>query len=135
MKQKNNLKDLAKGLRRKQTDAEARLWYKICNRQIENAKFRRQQQVEDYIVDFVCFEKKLIIELDGGQHNEPANIVKDNQRTHVLESKGYRVLRYWDNDVLGNTDGVLEQIRVTLTQENHPHPFPAERPSPVEGEE
>jgi very-short-patch-repair endonuclease len=130
MKNDKRLGKLAKGLRRKQTDAEARLWYYLANRHIEGAKFRRSQQIGNYIVDFVCFEKKLVLEIDGGQHNEPHNQVRDEERTRGLKKKGYEVLRYWDNDVLKNTDGVLEHIRMWLTQENHPH-----LTSPVEGEE
>jgi very-short-patch-repair endonuclease len=130
MKKKNDLRNLAKGLRRKQTDAEKILWYHLSNRNLEGVKFRRQTQVEDYIVDFVCFEKKLIIELDGGQHNETRVKIKDEERTRALKKKHYRVLRYWDNDVLQNTDSVLEHIRISLTQESHPH-----LTSPVKGEE
>ena len=109
-----DLTDLAKGLRAKQTDAETALWYKLCNRQLDGVKFRRQQQIGNYIVDFVCFEKRVIIEIDGGQHNEASYEEKDKRRTHSLEQKGYRVLRYWDNDVLQNIEGVLEHIRMAL---------------------
>ena len=130
MKRKNNLGKLAKLLRRKATDAELVLWYKLRNRQIENAKFRFQQQVKNYIADFVCFEKKLIIEIDGGQHNETSEKIKDEERTRILKKKHYKVLRYWDNDVLQNTDGVLEDIRKILMQRTHPH-----LASPVKGEE
>jgi very-short-patch-repair endonuclease len=78
----------------------------------------------------VCFEKKLVIEIDGGQHNEPLNKRRDEERTRVLTDKHYKVIRYWDNDVLQNTDGVLENIRQTITQRSHPH-----LTSPVKGEE
>jgi very-short-patch-repair endonuclease len=130
MKNDKSLGKLAKGLRRKQTDAEARLWYYLSNRHIEGAKFRRSQQIGNYIVDFVCFEKKLVIEIDGGQHNESLNKRRDEERTRVLTDKHYNVIRYWDNDVLQNTDGVLENIRQTIAQRSHPH-----LTSPVEGEE
>src|SRR4030042_2399433 len=106
----HTLTESAKQLRARPTDAEAVLWYKLCNRQLEGAKFRRQQQIGDFIVDFVCFEKKLVIEIDGGQHNETSNREKDTQRTRLLEQKGYRVLRYWNNDVLQNIDGVVYNI-------------------------
>ncbi|MGD0779321.1 MAG: endonuclease domain-containing protein [Dehalococcoidales bacterium] len=127
---KNALTNLAKGLRARQTEAETVIWYKICNRQLEGAKFRRQQQVGDYIADFVCFEKKVIIEIDGGQHNETPNKERDEQRTRLLEQKGYRVLRFWNNDVLQNTEGVLYTITEILKQRVHPH-----LASPVKGEE
>jgi very-short-patch-repair endonuclease len=130
LKRENHLKNLAKSLRKKATDAEKVLWYHLSSRNIEGAKFRRSQQIGNYIVDFVCFEKKLIIEVDGGQHNEPQNKAKDEERTRVLKKKHYTVLRYWDNDVLQNTDGVLENIRQALVEGSHPH-----LTSPVEGEE
>src|SRR4030043_1769671 len=111
---KNTLTNLAKGLRARPTEAETVLWYKLCNRQLEGAKFRRQQQIGEYIVDFVCFEKRVVVEIDGGQHNEIPNKKRDRQRTRLLEQKGYRVLRFWNNDVQQNTDGVLEYIRTVL---------------------
>ena len=130
MKKDNSLKHLVKGLRRKASDAELVLWYKLRNRQLEGAKFRHSQQIDKYIVDFVCFESKLVIEVDGGQHNEPQNLSKDEERTQALKKKHYQVLRYWDNDVLQNTDGVPEDIRNTLIRRTHPH-----LASPVKGEE
>jgi len=130
MKNTHTLTNLAKGLRARQTEAENVLWYQLCNRQLEGSKFRRQQQVGDYIVDFVCFEKKLIIEIDGGQHNEIPNQNKDEQRTRILEQKGYLVLRFWNNDVLQNIEGVIEYIRPYLNRNAHPH-----LTSPVKGEE
>jgi len=116
MKNDNYLTKLAKALRARPTDAEAVLWAKLCNRQLEEIKFRRQQQIGKYIVDFICFEKKTIIEVDGGQHNEIRGKIKDEQRTKALEQKGYRVLRYWDNDVLQNTEGVVYNILEALKQ-------------------
>jgi len=137
MKNDKNLGNLAKNLRKKATDTEKVLWYHLSNRNLEGAKFRRSQQIGNYIVDFMCFEKKLIIELDGGQHNEISEKLKDEKRTLALKKKHYKVLRYWDNDVLQNIDGVLENIRQVLAQENHPHPPCTEcrAPSPVKGEE
>jgi very-short-patch-repair endonuclease len=96
---------LARKLRRNQTDAEKRLWSAIRNSQT-GYKFRRQFPIEPYIVDFFCFEQKLIIELDGGQHTEE----KDQERTYFLEQRDYRILRFWNHDVLGNIDGVLEMV-------------------------
>jgi len=94
-------------LRRDQTDAERRLWYRLRSRQIEGAKFVRQDPIGPYVVDFVCRERRLIIEVDGGQH---ATDPRDAKRDAWLRERGYRVMRFWNNDVLGNTDGVLEAI-------------------------
>jgi very-short-patch-repair endonuclease len=77
-------------------------------------KFRRQQPVGEYIVDFACFEKKLVIELDGVQHNIATNRAQDEARTTALERQGYRVLRFWNNDVLTNIDGVILTIIESL---------------------
>lgn len=94
------------------TDAERCLWQRLRSRQLEGCKFRRQEVIEPYIVDFVCYGPKLIVELDGGQHLEQAEY--DAKRTAYLESYGYSVRRYWNNDVLLNTDSVLEDIRCYL---------------------
>lgn len=102
----------ARRLRRDMTEAEKRLWKYLRGRQLEDAKFRRQEPVQNRIADFLCVEAKLIIELDGGQHGE--QIEADAERTRQLEAAGYTVLRFWNNDVLANTEGVLEEIRRTL---------------------
>ena len=81
---------------------------------LEGLKFRRQHPIGQYIADFVCLERKFIIELDGGQHALPDKIVKDRQRDTWLEKEGYTVLRFWDNEVLMNTSGVLEKIKERL---------------------
>lgn len=86
------------------------------------AKFRRQQPIGPYIVDLVCLELKLIVEIDGGQHGAPGDKVKDEARTAWLTGNGYQVLRFWNNEVLGDTRSVLERIRQTL--EGHPHLSP-----------
>jgi ATP-dependent helicase HrpA/adenine-specific DNA-methyltransferase len=106
---------LAKALRRQLTDAERALWSRLRNRQLDDHKFRRQVPIGPYVVDFVCFEQKLIIEIDGGQHAE--NIEQDLSRTEWLEQEGYRVIRFWNNEVLGNTDGVLQAIEKALGAE------------------
>ncbi|MEW6667880.1 MAG: DUF559 domain-containing protein [Thermodesulfobacteriota bacterium] len=100
---------LAKKLRNAATDAEKRLWSQLKSSQMEGVKFRRQEPIEGYIVDFVSYQKRLIIELDGGQH--AATREEDAQRGHSLASHGFRVLRIWDNDVFKNLEGVLEVIR------------------------
>ena len=102
-------------MRRTQTDAERKLWSRLRDKQLY-AKFRRQHPIGPYVTDFCCVELGLVIELDGSQHIEQAQA--DQHRSHFLEHKGYRVLRFWDNEVLTNTDAVLEQIVRVL---NSPH--------------
>ena len=87
----------------------------LRGRQLNDCKFRRQHPVEPYILDFYCHENKLAIELDGGQHNTELTIHKDSKRTDYLQSQGITVLRFWNNDVLQNTESVLQQIYSTLT--------------------
>ena len=105
----------ARELRKNQTDAETLLWSLLRGRQLNDCKFRRQHPVEPYILDFYCHENKLAIELDGGQHNTELTIHKDSKRTDYLQSQGITVLRFWNNDVLQNTESVLQQIYSTLT--------------------
>ncbi len=100
----------ARELRKDSTPQEQKLWSLLRNRQYKNLRFKRQQPIGEYIVDFVCREKWLIIELDGGQHNEDKNIEYDNKRTEYLESRGFKVLRFWNNEVDNNIDGVFEII-------------------------
>lgn len=109
-----HLTTLARKLRRRQTEAERSLWMGLRNRQLEGVKFRRQQPIGPYIVDFVSTEKRLIVEVDGGQHNEEGIEGKDEERTLWLKGQGYRVLRFWNNEVLSNIEGVLERIRENL---------------------
>src|SRR3990167_4253291 len=108
------LKKFQKELRTNQTDAESRLWYHLRSRRFQGWKFRRQHALHGYIVDFVCLKRKLVIELDGGQHADQQ--AYDNHRTHVLEKDGFKVIRFWNNDALSNLEGVLEMIL------NTPHP-------------
>jgi very-short-patch-repair endonuclease len=109
----------SKRLRRDQTDAERKLWMRLRSRQMNGFKFRRQQPIGRYIVDFFCPESKLVVELDGGQHAD--QVEKDQRRTEFLNKAGYRVLRFWDNDVLSDTEAVLQKIVGEL---NHPSPCP-----------
>ncbi|MCK4402707.1 MAG: endonuclease domain-containing protein [Dehalococcoidia bacterium] len=106
---------LARKLRQGQTDAEKALWGRLKNNQLEGVKFRRQQPLGSYIVDFVSFERKIIIEVDGGQHNEREVEKRDEERTTWLKGRGYQVLRLWNNDVLTNMEGVLEKIEEALS--------------------
>jgi len=105
---KRNKIAIAKKLRINSTDTEKYLWKYLRERQLEGFKFRRQHPIGKYIVDFVNLERKIIIELDGGQHLENK---KDKLRDKWLEKQGYEVLRFWDNEVLTNVEGVLEVIR------------------------
>jgi very-short-patch-repair endonuclease len=105
--------DRARRLRRDATKAEKMLWVRLRNRGFEGLKFRRQYPVGRYVVDFCCEQKALVIELDGGQHADAAE--KDAERTRYLESQGFRVVRFWNNDVLGNLEGVLERLRERIT--------------------
>ena len=101
-------------LRKNMTDAEQKLWSHIRKEQLNGYKFRRQQPIGPFVVDFVCLPKKLILEIDGGQHNSEECIKTDNQRTIYLESKGFTILRFWNNEIFDNIQGVLEQIINTL---------------------
>jgi len=116
----------ARRLHRDQTDAERVLWLRLRDRRLNGWKFKRQVPIDRYIVDFCCMDAHLVVELDGGQHAIRSD--DDARRTAVLESCGYLVLRFWDNDVLKNTDGVLEDIEATLERQSpsapHPGPLP-----------
>ena len=100
----------ARNLRKRMTDAEIKLWQALRLKQIIGIRFRRQAPLGKYIVDFVSHEQKLIIELDGGQHNDHTQIKYDAQRTEWLETQGYRVQRFWNNDILLHLDAVLDII-------------------------
>jgi very-short-patch-repair endonuclease len=117
---KKNLTPLAKNLRKTSTDVERLLWSRLRAGRCEGMKFRRQHPIGQYIVDFICLEKKLIIELDGGQHALPNEMLKDRHRDAWLEKEGYSVVRFWDNEVLMNTNGVLEMIREGLLKSPSP---------------
>ena len=104
--------DRAKQLRRNQTDAERNLWKYLRDRRLEGYKFRRQRPLGRYIVDLICLEEKLIVEVDGGQHS--GQQMYDSERDEWLESQGYRVLRLWNNQVLNEIEAVKEAILATL---------------------
>ncbi len=110
MKINRNLLQKSRLLRKKQTPWEDLLWYYLRGKRFKGYRFRRQVVIGPYIADFYCHAKKLVIELDGGQHNDDQNIIKDNFRTHYLTSAGYKVLRFWNTDINENIDGVLESI-------------------------
>ncbi|HYM35290.1 MAG TPA: DUF559 domain-containing protein, partial [Steroidobacteraceae bacterium] len=114
---------LARELRDRSTEAERLFWSRVRAHRLKGHKFKRQQVINRYIVDFVCFEAKLVVELDGGQH---ANSEVDRTRDIWLNAEGYRVLRFWNNDVLSNIEAVMEAVMKSLT--------PSPHPSPVQGE-
>ena len=102
---------IARRLRRDATEAEKRVWRLLRSRQ-GGAKFRRQQPLEGYVVDFVSFERRLVIEIDGGQHGDPDGY--ETRRTHCLEANGFRILRFWNNEVMENEEGVFDRILEAL---------------------
>ena len=129
----------AKALRKRSTDVERLLWRYLRAKQIGGLKFRRQQPIGQYIVDFACFEKKIVIEVDGGQHAVERR--KDTERDEWLRSQGFKVLRFWNNEVLTNTQGVLEIIRISCLSHPPLNPLPSRegkregRPTSREGKE
>ena len=112
----------SKDLRKNMTDAEQTLWFYLRNNQLAGYKFRRQEAIDNYIGDFVCYKKKLIIELDGGQHNDEQNIEQDKIRQNYLEQQGFKILRFWNDNIFNNIEGVLDTILKNL------------EPSPLAGE-
>ena len=97
-------------LRANETSAEARLWHELRNRHLAGHKFTRQAAIDSYVADFLCRESRLIVEVDGATHSEPADITRDAQRTAHLEALGYRIFRCTNDDVFSNIDGVLDGI-------------------------
>jgi very-short-patch-repair endonuclease len=120
----------AKKLRVNMTDAERRLWYRLRGHRFDGNKFKRQVPIGPYIVDFACLNRKLVVEADGGQHNENQH---DDARDAYLRREGFRVLRFWNNDVLSNTEGVLEVILGALEESPSPGSLRLP-PSPLRGE-
>jgi very-short-patch-repair endonuclease len=117
------LLDFARTMRAAPTDAEHRLWQHLRAGRLPGFKFRRQQPMGNFIVDFVCLEARLIVELDGGQHNGSASDVRRDER---LASQGFVVLRFWNNEVFESLEGVVERILAQL-QQPHPSPQPLSR--------
>ncbi len=101
---------ISRVLRKNQTPWEGRLWRALRNRQVYGLKFRRQYKIGRYIVDFCCIKKKLVIELDGGHHNEQRQMIIDQDRQQYLERQEFTVLRFWNNDVDENLEGVVQKI-------------------------
>jgi very-short-patch-repair endonuclease len=122
MKPRHAHQTFARELRHNGTEAERQLWGCLKNRQLAGIKFRRQQTIETYIVDFVSFEKRIIIELDGGQHVEKKQ--NDQMRDGCLRKNGFTVVRFWNNDVFENIEAVLEVIRRRCLETASPTPPP-----------
>lgn len=106
----------ARRLRRDSTDAEKRLWYQLRGRRFAGYKFRRPRPIGRYVVDFVCIERRLIVEVDGGQHDW--GNTRDDIRIAALKAIGYQVIRFWNNDVQSNMEGVLRRIEEALSSDN-----------------
>lgn len=118
----NRITNIAKVLRKRSTKEERFLWRHLKSKQLEGLKFRRQQPIGNYIVDFVCFEKRIIIELDGGQHTNITEEKKDKIRDKWFKVQGFKVLRFWNNDVFKNMNGIFEVIIESCL--NHPPQTP-----------
>jgi very-short-patch-repair endonuclease len=112
----------ARSMRRNSTDTERKFWWEVRDRRFGGHKFKRQFLVGRYIVDFVCPEAKLVVELDGGQHAEQT--AYDEMRDAYLKARGFRVLRFWNIEFLTNKDGVLEELLCQLKSPPHPDPLP-----------
>ena len=119
----------ARTLRRNATDAERRLWYHLRNRRLGGFKFKQQETIGPFIADFACVECRLIVEADGGQHND----ARDSDRTEYLESLGWHVLRFWNNDILQQTEAVLEVILGACLERQKGKPSPCPLPQAGEG--
>lgn len=122
---RNKLIEVARRLRKKQTPQEHKLWAVLRNRKVMDCKFRRQQPIGPYVVDFYCHEKKLVIELDGGHHAEEDQRDRDLTRDAFLEGQGDTVLRFWNNEVDNNLEGVVESIVQHLDKSPSPHSSPS----------
>ena len=120
-----NYKNLRRNLRKNQTDAEKKIWSKLRKKQIQDLKFYRQFGIGKYIVDFYCPEKKLTIEIDGSQHTE--NI--DKEKTDYLKQNGILILRFWNNEVFENLEGIMDKIIDAINRSNSSQPPLAKRRS------
>ena len=116
------MKERARSHRKNPTDSEMRLWSHLRRRQIAGIRFRRQVSIGPYIVDFASHEAKLVIEVDGGQHDRGS--AKETARTRRIQQDGFRVLRFWNSEVLGNIEGVVLSIETELAADPHPNPPP-----------
>ncbi|MCL2338976.1 MAG: endonuclease domain-containing protein [Proteobacteria bacterium] len=127
----NALRGLARDMRKNPTDAERKLW--LWLRANKWGHLRRQHTIGNYMVDFVFIKQKLVIECDGNQHNEIPNASYDKKRTQFLESQGYKVLRFWNEDILKNTDWVVDVIRNNMENRMNEISAGMNKPSPAKG--
>lgn len=125
----------ARRLRKEMSDTEKKLWKHLRSRRFEGYKFRRQHPIGEYIADFCCVERRLVIEVDGGQHADEINVQKDCERTAYMGQRGYHVIRFWDNDVLNDTDTVMRQIFDWMDGAPSPHPSPSKEGEGVKEDE
>jgi very-short-patch-repair endonuclease len=112
----HKLTAIARKLRKGATDAERRFWYGVRRQQIGGFKFRRQVVLEDFIVDFACLEARLVIEVDGATHSTDPELARDAARSTALRAQGYDILRFTNEEVFANLDGVLETVRLKLIE-------------------
>jgi very-short-patch-repair endonuclease len=117
----------ARKLRRAVTDAERKLWWHLRRIPVEGTHFRGQATIGPYFADFACHEKRVVVEVDGGQHNQLVHIAADAKRTEYLKSRGYHVLRFWNHDVLKNIEGVMESIYTAVREAGPPPLTPPRR--------
>jgi very-short-patch-repair endonuclease len=115
----------ARRLRRDATDAERKLWLRLRRLRVGGSHFRRQATIGPYFADYACHAKRLIVELDGGQHGEELHAMRDAKRDAYMRSQGYRILRFWNNDVMRNIDGVLDVIAKAASAPLPPTPDPS----------
>jgi very-short-patch-repair endonuclease len=117
----NPMTEAARKLRRGQTEEEKRLWFKLRENQAGGFKFRRQEPIGKYIVDFVNLEHKVVIENDGGIQQSPETRKNDRQRTRWIKSEGFKVIRFWNSSIMKDLDGVANKVTEKLGQRIHPH--------------
>ena len=107
----NNLQVRVRKLRKNLTEQERKFWNIVRNKQFYGLRFLRQYVIKPYIVDFICREKKIIVEIDGGQHNEHIEVEYDKKRTNYLNTLGYKVIRFWNNEIDSNIEGVYKKLQ------------------------
>ena len=127
------MSEQARSLRKNATDAEKRLWSCLRRRQVAGTRFRRQVSIGPYVVDFVSHEAKLVIEVDGGQHDRASP--KERVRTRRIQQDGFRVIRFWNSEVLGNIEGVVMSIEAELAADPPPQPSPTRGEGEIKGSE
>jgi very-short-patch-repair endonuclease len=125
----------ARKLRHDMTLAERKLWWHLRRLPLDGSHFRRQATIGPYFADFACHDLRLVVEIDGGQHSEDDQMIADATRTEFLNARGYQVLRFWNNEVLDNIDGVLSTIAAAIgaNSQSPPPPTPPPRSASLRG--